>query len=112
MKESFITRVVHTDSICTFEVAGPILFALRVGAEFKKVEPEPAARFGRARRRASRRAGWRDEGDAIASGRPARMSFIRLSMESASRRRSAARNERSGVPDSGVGVPGSGFRTR
>lgn len=38
MKESFITRIVHGASNCTFEVAGRILFALQVKA--KLIEDE------------------------------------------------------------------------
>jgi transcriptional regulator with XRE-family HTH domain len=53
MKESFITRIVHADSNCTFDVAGRILFALGVAAEFK--EAGPAVRLSRAGHRARQR---------------------------------------------------------
>src|SRR5215213_8417542 len=39
MKESFVTRVIHADSNCTFDVAGRLLFALGVRAHLEEVPP-------------------------------------------------------------------------
>ncbi len=36
MKESFIARIIHADSNCTFDVAGRLLFALNIDAELPK----------------------------------------------------------------------------
>lgn len=48
MKESFITRIVHADSNCTFDVAGRILQAL--GVKAKLVEDAPVPPRSRQRR--------------------------------------------------------------
>src|SRR5438067_799702 len=37
MKPSFITRILHADSNCTFDVAGRLLFALGIRAELAEV---------------------------------------------------------------------------
>ena len=39
MKPSFISRVIHSDSNCTFEVAGRILHALGITSEFSRRDP-------------------------------------------------------------------------
>jgi len=48
LKESFITRIVHADSNCTFDVAGRILQAL--GVKAKLVEDVPVPPRSRQRR--------------------------------------------------------------
>ena len=42
LKESYVSRVFHSDANCTFETAGRLLFALGIKAELAVSDKEPA----------------------------------------------------------------------
>jgi ribosome-binding protein aMBF1 (putative translation factor) len=50
VKESFITRLIHSSANCTFDTAGRVLFALGVRAELKETTQAQAGPLPRARR--------------------------------------------------------------
>src|SRR5829696_2389996 len=64
MKESFVTRILHSDSNCTFDVAGRLLFALNVHAEFVEAHAAalPTARRVESTFSGSVTASWKTQG--------------------------------------------------